>query len=332
MNAIGMMVLSAVVLIGLGGPACAVSNPEEILMSVVKIRATIPSEAESAGTLGTDRQGNGVVIDTEGTILTVGYLIREAQSVMVTAQGGQSVSARVIGYDFGTGFGLLRAEKNLGVKPIGLGTSSAVQTGDSILVAGHGGKELAQVSRVISRQEFAGYWEYLLDAAIYTLPAFANFSGAALIDADGKLIGIGSLFTQVLVQGWGLVGCNIAIPIDLLGPILDDLRNTGRSRKEQQPWLGINAAESQGRIFITKITAGGPAEKAAMKPGDIVLTVDGKEVSSLSDFYRKVWAIGTAGVQIPLTILQGSKIREIKVHSIDRHQRSVSKPKKEIKL
>jgi S1-C subfamily serine protease len=332
MNAIVMMVLSVIVLIGFSATACAESKAEGILRSVVKIHATIPQEAESAGTLGTERQGNGVVIDSEGTILTVGYLIREAESIEVTAQGMKSVGAGVVGYDFGTGFGLIRTEKNLGVKPIALGKSSAVQTGDSILVVGHGGKDSIQVSRVISRQEFAGYWEYLLDEAIYTLPAFENFSGAALINTDGKLIGIGSLFTQVLVPDWGLVGCNIAIPIDLLGPIIDDLRKMGRSGKEQRPWLGINAAESHGRIFITKTTSGGPAEKAGMKPNDIVLRVDGKEVGGLSDFYRKVWAVGSAGAQIPLSILQGSKIRDIKVHSLDRHQRSISKPKKEIKI
>ncbi len=332
MNAIVTMVLSVIILIGFNGPVCADTNAEGILRSVVKIRATISKEAESAGTLGTERQGNGVVIDSEGTILTVGYLIREAESIEVTAWGVKSVSARVVGYDFGTGFGLIRADKNLGVKPIALGKSSAVKTGDSILVAGHGGKDSVQVSRVISRQEFAGYWEYLLDEAIYTLPAFDNFSGAALIDADGRLIGIGSLFTQVLVPDWGLVGCNIAIPIDLLGPVIDDLRKVGRPGKEQRPWLGINATESHGRIFITKITSGSPAEKAGMKPDDIVLMVDGKEVVGLSDFYRKVWAVGSAGVEIPLSILQGSKIRDIKVRSIDRYERSVSKPKNEIKL
>jgi len=332
MYAIRMTVLSVIVLIGFSGPVCADSNAEEILKSVVKIRAAIPKEAESAATLGTRRQGNGVVIDSEGTILTVGYLIREAESIVVTAQGTTSVGARVVGYDFGTGFGLIRTEKTLGVKPIALGKSSTVQTGDSILVAGHGGKDSVRVSRVISRQEFAGYWEYLLDEAIYTLPAFDNFSGAALINTEGRLIGIGSLFTQVMVPDWGLVGCNISIPIDLLAPILDDLRKRGRSGKESRPWLGINAAESHGRIFITKITSGSPAEKAGMKPNDIVLMVDGKEVGGLSDFYRKVWAVGSAGVQIPLSILQGSKIRDIKVHSMDRHQRSVVKPKKEIKI
>ncbi|MEW6334213.1 MAG: S1C family serine protease [Thermodesulfobacteriota bacterium] len=332
MNAIVIAVLSAILLTGIDGPACAAANAEEILRSVVKIQATIPREAETAATLGTERQGNGVVIDSRGTILTVGYLVREAERIQVTPRGGQPVLARVIGYDFATGFGLLRAEQSLGVKPIGLGKSSAVLTGDSIVVAGHGGKETAQVSRVISRQEFAGYWEYLLDAAIYTLPAFANFSGAALINTDGELIGIGSLFTQVLVPGWGLIGCNIAIPIDLLGPILDDLMRLGRSEKAQKPWLGIHAAESHGRIFITRITAGGPAEKVGMKVGDIVLAVEGKEVSGLADFYRKVWAVGSAGVQVPLTILQGNAVRDIRVQSIDRHQRAVSRPAVEIKI
>lgn len=332
MHAIIMMGLSVILSIAWSGPASAVTHGEEILTAVVRIHATIPREAESAETLGTERQGNGVVIDSEGTILTVGYLIRGAERIEVTAQGGQSVLARVVGHDFGTGFGLLKAEQNLGVKPIGLGKSSAIRTGDAILVAGHGGKEASQVSRVISRQEFAGYWEYLLDEAIYTLPAFANFSGAALIDGEGKLVGIGSLFTQVLVQGWGLVGCNIAIPIDLLGPIIDDLKSKGRPGREARPWLGINAAESHGRVFITKITSGGPAEKVGMKPGDIVLTVDGKEVGSLSDFYRKIWALGGAGVQVPLGVLQGSKIRDIKVPSGDRHQRSLSKPHQEITL
>lgn len=332
MNAIVVALLSVSLLAGFGGPACAAPNTEEILGSVVRIHAAIPREAETAATLGTERQGNGVVIDSQGTILTVGYLVREAERIEVTPQGGQPVKARLIGYDFATGFGLLRAEKNLGVKPIGLGKSSAVKPGDSILVAGHEGRQTAQVSQVISRQEFAGYWEYLLDAAIYTLPAFANFSGAALINTDGQLVGIGSLYTQVLVPGWGLIGCNIAIPIDLLGPIIDDLIRLGRPAKAQKPWLGIHAAESHGRIFITRITAGGPADKVGMKAGDIILAVDGKEVSGLADFYRKVWDVGSAGVQVPLTILQGNAVRDVRVPSIDRNRRAVSRPAPDIKI
>jgi S1-C subfamily serine protease len=327
-----VLLISALMLIGFSGPARADSNPQEILKSIVKIRSVIPGEAESAKTLGTEREGNGVVIDADGTILTVGYLVREAEQIEVMVQGGKPVNARLVVYDYRTGFSLLKADRTLGVSPIILGKSSAVQTGDSILVAGHGGNKDILVTRVISRQEFAGYWEYLLDDAIYTLPAVNNFSGMALINSEGKLVGIGSLFTQVLVPSWGLIGCNVAIPIDLLPPILDDLRTAGQSRKEQRPWLGINVEESRGRTIITKVTSGSPAEKAGIKPGDIVLTVSGKEVEGLSDLYRKIWAVGNAGVQVPLGILQGSKIRELKVQSIDRQQRSLPTPTKGINI
>ncbi len=332
MRKIGMMVMGFVFFVGLHGPAQADSSAEEILQAVVQIRSTIPKEAESAGTLGTERQGNGVVIDSEGTILTVGYLIREAERIEVTVQGGKRVSATFIGYDYNTGFGLLKTDKPLGVAPIKLGRSSALKEGDSILVAGHGGEESAQAAHVVSRKEFAGYWEYLLDEAIYTFPAYVNFSGAALINPEGQLVGIGSLFTQVLLSGYGLLPCNVFIPIDLLNPILADLKKTGRSGKTPRPWLGINAEESHGRIFITKVTSGGPAEKAGLKPGDMMLMVDGKEVSGLSDFYRKIWAVGHAGVQVPLSVLQGAKVREIKVPSMDRHQRLKSKPQQYITL
>ena len=332
MRRIGMVLMGVVFLVGLHGHAFADPSAEGILKAVVKIRSIVPQEAESAGTLGTQREGNGVVIDAEGTILTVGYLIREAESIEVSVQGEKPVSGAFVGYDFSSGFGLLKADKPLSVAPIELGKSAAIKMGDSLLVAGYGGGEEAQAARVIGRSEFAGYWEYLLEEAIYTVPAYQNFGGAALISPEGKLMGIVSLFTQVPIPGVGLLPCNVSIPIDLLNPILASLKSTGRSGRTQKPWLGINAEESHGRIFITRVTSGGPAEKAGLRPGDMILAVAGKEVTGLSDFYRKVWAMGTAGVEVPLSTLQGIKIREIKVHSIDRHQRVRSKPGKEISL
>lgn len=332
MRRIGMVLMGVVFLVGLNGHAFADPSAEGILKAVVKIRSTIPQEAESAGTLGTQREGNGVVIDADGTILTVGYLIREAESIEVSIPGEKPVSGTFVGYDFNSGFGLLKADKPLDVAPLELGQSAAIKLGDSLLVAGHGGEEAAQAARVISRSEFAGYWEYLLEEAIYTVPAYANFGGAALISPEGKLVGIVSLFSQIPIPGVGLLPCNVSIPIDLLSPILVSLKSTGRSGKTQRPWLGINAEESHGRIFITRVTSGGPAEKAGLKPGDMILAVDGKEVTGLSDLYRKVWAVGKAGVEVPLSALQGVKIREIKVHSIDRHQRVRSKSGKGISL
>lgn len=302
---------------------------EEILKSIVKIKSTIPEEAFTAATLGTKREGNGVIIDLQGHILTTGYLIIEAEKIEVSIQGEEKpMPARFVGYDHATGFGLLRTQKPGRLKPIKLGQSGLVKEGMPLLIAAYGGKEAAQVVRVISRKEFAGYWEYILEDPFYTIPAIANYGGAALINQDGQLVGIGSLLSQVLVQGFGAVPCNISIPIDLLLPILDDLKTKSRPQKEPRPWLGINAEEAHGRVFITRIISGGPAEKAGLKTGDLVLSVKGKEVRSLIDFYRQVWALGNAGVDVPVGILQGIQTREIIIKSSDRYQFLMLYPRK----
>jgi S1-C subfamily serine protease len=320
----------AAILIALVSSVSAAQTPEEILKAIVKIRAVVPNDAFTAGTLGTERQGNGVVIDSKGHILTIGYLIIEAETIEVTGPEEKPIPATFVGYDHQTGFGLLRANQPLSVKPMKLGESSKVEEGEPVLVAGHGGSEAIQAARVLSRKEFAGYWEYLLEDAIYTMPAYPNYGGAALIDRDGQLLGIGSLYSQLLIQGLGSIPCNIFVPIDLVKPILNDLIEKGRPRKASKPWLGINVEEAHGRVFITKVTSGGPAEKAGIQPGDLVLSVKGKTVKDLADFYRKVWALGDSGVDVPLSVLQGVQIREITIHSADRHQFLKLKPKKMI--
>lgn len=256
-------------------PAYANQTAEEILNAVVKIHAVVPKDARTAETLGTEREGNGVVIDLKGHILTVGYVIVEAESIDVTGPEGKAVSATFVGYDHVTGFGLLRMDKPLDVVPMKLGRSSTVKQGDPVLVAGYGGKDSVQAGRVLSRKEFVGYWEYLLEDAIFTVPSYPNFGGAALIDPEGQLLGIGSLFTQVAVQGVGSIPCNVFIPIDLLNPILNDLMTKGRPQKASRPWMGINVEEAHGRVFITKLTPEGPAERAGLKVGDLVLAVRG---------------------------------------------------------
>jgi S1-C subfamily serine protease len=302
------------------GPAYGEQSAEEILKAIVKVKSVIPENALTARTLGTEREGNGVVIDSKGHILTIGYLITEAETLEVTAGEGKPISASFVGYDHDTGFGLLKADQPLKITPMKLGKSSEVKQGDPILMAGYGGTESVQAGRVIARKEFAGYWEYLLEDAIYTAPAHTGFGGAALIDRDGKLLGIGSLLTQVIIPGFGSISCNISVPIDLLNPILTDLIAKGRTSATPRPWLGLNAEEAHGRVFILRVTTGGPAEKAALQPGDMVLSVKGEEVKGLADFYRKVWALGNAGVEVPISILRGTRIREITVKSIDRNQ------------
>jgi S1-C subfamily serine protease len=301
---------------------------EEILKAVVKISATVPAEAFTAKTLGTEREGNGVVIDSQGLILTTGYLILEAERIEIAGPEGKTVPGSFVGYDHETGFGLLRADTALGVEPMKFGDPSKVEEGDPVLIAGYGGKDAVQGARVISRKEFAGYWEYILEKAIFAAPPYAGFGGAALIGRDGRLLGIGSLFSQIVFPGLGVVPCNVFIPVDLLTPILNDLISKGRPGKALRPWLGVNVEEGHGRVFVKKVTPGGPADKAGLQADDLILTVNGKPVSDLADLYRKVWALGEAGVEATLGVLRGVQIREVKVLTADRYRFLHLKPKK----
>ena len=303
----------------------AQQQAEEILKAVVKIRAVIPDDALTAQFLGTEREGNGILIDSDGYILTIGYLILESRTVEIIDAEDKVVEAKYVGYDYDTGFGLIQADKLLNVEPLKLGSSSGLKQGDPALVAGHKGSEDVVGVRVVQRGEFVGYWEYLLGNAIYTTPPYQNFAGAALIGADGSLMGIGSIYTRIPVAGFGSIPANMFVPVDLLKPILEDLKTTGKSRRPSKPWLGVFTEETHGRIFITRLTPGGPGEKSDLQAGDIILKVNKQPVSGQADFYRKVWALGNAGVKVPISILRETDIKDVTLDSIDRY--SLFKPR-----
>lgn len=298
----------------------AQQQAEDILEAVVKVRAVIPDDALTAPFLGTEREGNGILIDSDGYILTIGYLILESRTVEIIVSEDKVVEAEYIGYDYDTGFGLIRAVKLLNVEPLKLGSSSGLKQGDPALVAGHKGSEDVVGVRVVRRGEFVGYWEYLLDNAIYTSPPYQNFAGAALIGPDGSLMGIGSIFTRITLAGFGSIPANMFVPIDLLKPILEDLKTARRSRRPQKPWLGVFTEQTHGRIFITRLTPGGPGEKSNLRAGDIILKVNKQPVTGQADFYRKVWALGNAGVKVPISILRETEIKDVTINSIDRYQ------------
>jgi serine protease Do len=292
----------------------------EILKSVILVRSTIPEDARTARYLGKMRQTNGVVIDSNGLILTIGYAILEAETIEVIDSNNKMVRADFVGLDLENGFGLLRANKPLAVTPMKLGSSSEIKVGDPLLLASYAGPAEVQGARVIARQEFVGYWEYILEDAIFTSPPYADYSGAALVDHDGRLVGIGSLFTQVSIPDSGYVPCNMFIPIDRLKPVLKSLLVTGRSSDLQKPWLGIQAEEREGQVFVIRVSSGGPGEQAGVKRGDLILAVNDKNIDGLADLYRKVWALGGAGIDVGLKTRRGTQIREITVHSADRYQ------------
>ena len=300
--------------------------PQQQMNSIVKLRAFIPPDARTAKSLGTEREGNGVLIVDEGHILTIGYLILEAEAIEVIGPKGQAMVATFVAYDHATGFGLLKISKTVGLIPIEIGKSSQVSEGDPIFLAGHEGAGSIRTANVIAREEFVGYWEYLLEEAFYVAPPHPHFSGVAMLDMEGRLVGVGSIFTQMVIPQFGLVTCNMFVPIDLIKPILADLIQKGRAASPPKPWLGLHANETRGRVFVDRIYNDSPAEQAGIMPNDIILGVNQEPVKGLADFYRKVWSLGFAGVPVPLTILQGNEIREIQVNSADRYQYLRIKP------
>jgi len=289
----------------------------ELLSGVVQVKAKILPNARSLATLGPQRQGSGALV-REGYVLTIGYLVIEAESIEVTGADGKSVPATLAGYDHASGFGLLKLIGPLAGEPLTLGNSAALEERAPAMIASFGGRDGVSVVYVVSRRPFYGSWEYQLDSAIYTYPPVQNWSGAALIGAKGELLGIGSL----VVGDAGGPGTqspgNMFVPIDLLKPIFEDLIAKGRAAGPLRPWLGLNAEEMRGRLFVARVSPEGPAERAGLKSGDIVIGVGADEVTSLAELYRKVWGRGEAGVEVPLRVLQGMQVKEIKVRSIDR--------------
>ena len=288
------------------------------LRSVVLIRAEIPDDAFTASILGTERVGNGVVIRDDGLILTIGYVITEAETIWLTAHDGAVVAGHALAYDFTTGFGLVQPLGRLNVPALSRGSAKSADVGAEVIVVGHGGRAHALKASVFAKREFAGYWEYLLDEALFTSPAHPQWGGAALIGGEGRLLGIGSLFVQEAVSGSTVQG-NMFVPIDLLEPILDDLLKFGRSARAARPWLGMYTAEADGRLVVGGLARGAPAEAAGVQLGDVVLEVGGERASGLADLLRKTWSVGAAGVDVPLTLSRDSEVMRVRIHSADRH-------------
>ncbi|MEW5864629.1 MAG: S1C family serine protease [Pseudomonadota bacterium] len=289
----------------------------ETLAAIVRVRAKILPDARSLATLGPLREGSGVLV-REGYVATIGYLVLEAEAVEVTGADGRTVPAAYAGYDPASGFGLVRLLAPLDAKPLAFGDSAEVAENDPVLVAGHGGPGSVNYVRVVSRRPFSGSWEYSLDSAIWTYPAVPNWSGAALLGPRGELLGIGSLIVGD-AAGIGLhAPGNLFVPIDLLAPILDDLIASGRTRTPPRPWLGMNTEELRGRLFVSRVSPEGPAERAGVRAGDIVIGVGEDRVATLAELYRKVWALGAAGVEVPLRVLRGGEVRELRLRSMDR--------------
>jgi S1-C subfamily serine protease len=284
------------------------------------VRAIIPSDAYTAETLGTERAGNGVFIRDNGLVLTIGYLITEAETIWINLNDGRSVPGHVLGYDQETGFGLVQALAKLDMPGLVIGKSAASSIGERVVVAGAGGRPHSVAARIVAKQEFAGYWEYVLDEAIFTAPAHPNWGGTALIGPAGDLLGIGSLQLQHATEKGQSQNINMIVPIDLLNPIIDDLMKFGRRNAPPRPWLGLYATEVDNRLVVVGLADRGPAKKADVHMGDVVLSVAGKEVRDLAGFFRSVWAQGQAGVDVPISIYRDGDTIDVRIKSSERNR------------
>lgn len=294
------------------GPADALG----LLSTVVRIEAKAAPSAETANSLGTHRSGTGVLID-KSTVLTIGYLLLEADEVELVTPAGRRIPGSVAGYDHVSGFGLIHSALPLDGHPMELGDSDAVTEMEKVLTLGHGEPTPTELL-VVSRKPFAGSWEYILESGIFTFPPVNNWSGAALIGPDGRLIGIGSLLVNDAASERKGVPGNLYVPVNLLKPILSDLLANGKRSGPAQPWLGISTEVVQGNVIVARVSRGGPAEQAGVEAGDVIVSVGNDKVDNQSDFYRSIWKLGPAGVTVPLRVLKSGDVREIAVKSVDR--------------
>ncbi len=298
---------------------------ERALDAVVLVRAEVPGDAHSAATLGTERAGYGAVIREDGLVLTIGYLINEASQIWLTTNRGAVVPGHPLAYDHATGLGLVQPLGKVTVPHLERGRAAELNVGDAVFVIGHGGRDHSLKTRLIAKHEFAGYWEYLLDEALFTAPAHPQWGGAALVDAQGNLVGTGSLLVQQEINGQA-IHVNMFVPIDLLAPIYDAMLKTGRSAQPPRPWLGMSTQDPEGQLVVARLTPGGPASSAGVQVGDLVLGIGENRVHSLAELFRTVWRQGSAGVDVPLTLARGGDVIHIMVKSADRND-FLKKPK-----
>lgn len=317
-----LAIAAATALVAAAVPAQAQQAPtiDQVLSGVVRLHATIPGDARTAIALGTEREGHGVVIDSDGLVLTIGYLILEADTVSLTTADGRTVPATIVAYDHNSGFGLVRADATLDARPVPMADSSRSAPGDEVIVAGSGGAAELMAAHIIARRNFAGYWEYLLENAIFTMPAYPHYGGAALFDKQGRLLAIGSLLVQDAAEPGMYSPGNMFVPVEALKPVLADLMTRGRPAAPAHPWLGVFTTPAERGLAVVRVSPDGPADAAGVEPGSLILGVEGAPVTSHEDFYRRVWARGAPGVTVRLTLVDpDGEAREIAIVTGDRY-------------
>jgi S1-C subfamily serine protease len=285
--------------------------------AMVSITAHVPEDAMSAGLLGTERSGHGVRIREDGLIATIGYVVHEAENLWI-GTGNAVVPGFVVGQDFDSGLALVKPSLPLHGPSMDLGRADALNVGDSVSVMSSGGRAQVIEARVVAKQEFAGRWEYVIDNAIFTSPPHESWSGAALVDSHGQLCGLGSLVIQGFEVRGATATVNMFVPIELIAPIVDEVVAHGRRLSPPRPWLGMLVHDDQHDLTVVGVYRNCPADKAGLRPGDVIVGIDAEPVNGLANMFRRMWSLGSAGVDVPLDVLRNAERMQLKVRSGDR--------------
>ena len=292
---------------------------ERAAAAVVGVQAMAVDQARSASTLGRARQGSGVVIGDDGLVLTIGYLILEAEQVLLVTDDERRIPARVVAFDLATGFGLVKALVPLGLAPVALGRSAEVRDEEPLMVVNGGDEGSISATRLVSRRAFSGYWEYHVDGALFTSPPMASHSGAGLFNGQGELVGIGSLFVaDARGPGTGRLPGNMFVPVDLLRGVLPELLARGRSQASDRAWIGVNCVEVDGAIRVIRVSEDSPADVAGIEVGDQILAIDGQRVSTLEQLWKRLWTGSAPERAVKLEIQRKGQAESLTVQSVDR--------------
>ena len=282
------------------------------------LRSLVPDSAMTAELLGTERNSHAVQISADGLLLTVGYSVIEANEIWLTNRKGQTSEAIILAQDYDSGIALLKPASPIGLHFFETATNHILKAGEELFIAASEEEELVPVT-LNSVGEYSGRWEYLLERALFTLPLYERWSGAALLNSQGQLCGIGSLALGMQNSEGYIEPGNMFIPVDLVTPHLHFLQSHGKKPGQLRPWLGTLIEEHNAEIFIVGIYHGAPAALAGVRPGDIIKAVNGIPVTSVADFLRTMWRQSTAGEEIPLLLSNGKDSREVILESTDRN-------------
>jgi serine protease Do len=295
------------------------ASASRVADAVVKLSIKAVADARTADTLGGEREGSGIIIDAKrGLILTIGYLVLEAASILVMTRDARIYAANVAGFDHASGFGLIRTLGGISSEAVELGDSASLRELAMAKVAAHGAAGGFSRAAVVARRRFTGWWEYMIEDAIFTAPPRYEHSGAALLDESGKLVGIASLWVSDALEIGAAFPGNMFVPIDILKPLLEDLVTSGRRRGPARPWLGLYSEQQENHLFVSRTLPDSPAARAGLARGDVILGVAGQTVGGQSDFYHKLWSAGEAGCDVTLHILHERAVKQVVVRTADR--------------